>query len=108
MRFDADHKFHDVVNPTPDSELGDIVFEASLRDLELQFKGGLSIEEHPTLFTDPREAEREAIARMVALRISKVVVSERGKAKLEEARRVELHDVDGTVIFGADLPGQPE
>ena len=106
MRFAVDDKLWVVVDAQPASELADIMFEASLRDLENQFKGGLTVAENPTLFTDRHEAEREAIARMVALRVSEVVVSERGKAKLEDATRAELHDADGTVIFGADLPDE--
>ena len=108
MRYGPTEKLWVVTDPKSDSTLADILFEASLGDLERQFKGGLTMEENPTLFTDHREAEAEAIARMVALRISQVVVQERGKAKLDEARRIELHNADGTVIFGADLPSRPE
>ena len=108
MRFGPDDSFYVVVDPGADSEMGDILFEASLRDLELQFKGGLTIEENPTLFTDHREAEVEAFGRIVAMRAAQAIVRERGKAKLEEAVRIELHDADGTVIFGADIRRHPE
>jgi len=43
MRYGPDHKFWVVVDPTPSSTQEDIVFKASLKDLELQFKGGLTI-----------------------------------------------------------------
>jgi hypothetical protein len=56
MRYGPDDKFWVVVDPKPDSTLDDLVFKASLRDLELQFRGGLSIDENPTLFTDRQEA----------------------------------------------------
>jgi hypothetical protein len=39
MRFGPDHKFWIVIDPKPDSELEDIVFQASLRDLQLMFQG---------------------------------------------------------------------
>ena len=41
MRYGPDDKFWVVVDPKPDSTLDDLVFKASLRDLELQFRGGL-------------------------------------------------------------------
>lgn len=104
MRYGPDDKFWIVVDPQPTSELADIMFEASVRDLDRQFKGGLTLDENPTLFTDPSDAQSEAISRMVALKVSQTVLQERGKAKLEEASRIELHAADGTVIFGADLP----
>ena len=37
MRYGPDDKFWVVVDPKPRSTLEDLVFEASLRDLELQF-----------------------------------------------------------------------
>jgi hypothetical protein len=57
-----------VVDPTPQSTLGDILFQASLRDLSLQFKGGLSVEENPTLFTDEEEAIAEVHRRLDRMR----------------------------------------
>ena len=47
MRYGLDDKLWVVVDPTPQSTLGDILFQASLRDLSLQFKGGLSVDENP-------------------------------------------------------------
>ncbi len=66
MRFGTDDKFLVVVDPTLESTLGDILFEASLRDLELHFRGGLKAEHNPTIFTDRAEAEREAQGRLLA------------------------------------------
>jgi len=64
MRFGPDDKFWVVTDPTSQSELGDILFQASLRRLELQFKGGLRMTDNPTLFTKKEEAEIEARARL--------------------------------------------
>jgi hypothetical protein len=68
MRFELDEKFWVVRNPTPSSEIADVLFHASLKELALQFSGGLSTEERPTLFTDKAEAEIEARERMKTLK----------------------------------------
>ena len=106
MRFGPDHKFYVVVNPTEHSTLEDIVFQASLKDLELQFKGGLTIEENPTLFTEQREAEIEGYGRLTALRATQAIARSGAGSKLQNATRIEIYDADGTVLFETDLPGQ--
>ena len=68
MRYGLDDKLWVVVDPTPQSTLGDILFQASLRDLSLQFKGGLSVDENPTLFTDEQEAIAEVHRRLDRMR----------------------------------------
>lgn len=65
--YGHDFKFWVVTNPRPCSTIADICFEASLRDLELQFRGGLQIDENPTLFTDQRDALVEAQGRLAAM-----------------------------------------
>jgi hypothetical protein len=107
MRFGPDHKFHVVVDPGTESELADILFEASLRDLDLQFKGGLTMAEHPTLFTDKGEAEVEAYGRLVAMRATLAIARSGVGEKLQEATRIEIIGPDGTVVFSADLPDRP-
>ncbi len=42
MRYTADYAFWVVLDPTPTSEMADICFAATLRDVEQQFRGGLS------------------------------------------------------------------
>ena len=64
MRYRPKDKFWVVTDPTPESILVDILFAASLTDLLLQFKGGLTLAENPTLFTDRTEAETEALRRL--------------------------------------------
>lgn len=66
MRFGPKEKFWVVTDPTPVSVLGDILFAASLEDLRLQFLGGFSTEQNPTLFTDQAEATAEAMVRLQA------------------------------------------
>ncbi|MFQ5845799.1 MAG: hypothetical protein ACE5JG_12520, partial [Planctomycetota bacterium] len=92
------------VDPTPESEMGDILFEASLRGLELQFKGGLTMAQNPTMFTEKAEAEIEAYGRLVAMRASRVIAQQAAEGKpLESAHRIEVLDANGKVLFEADL-----
>jgi len=102
MRYGPQEKFWVVVDPKEQSSLDDIVFQASLKDLELQFKGGLKIEENPTLFTEQREAEIEAYGRITAMRVTQAIA--RSGAKLQEATRLEIYGVDGTLVFESELP----
>jgi hypothetical protein len=102
MRYGPDDKFWVVTNPTPESETADILFQASLKDLELQFKGGLTMDQHPTLFTE--KAEIEAYGRMVAMRASRAIARRVAEGKpLKGAHRIEVLDENGKVIFDADL-----
>jgi len=64
MRFGPNEKFWVVTDPTPESILVDILFAASLTDLLIQFKGGLTLDQNPTIFTDRTEAETEALRRL--------------------------------------------
>jgi hypothetical protein len=104
MRYGPDDKFWVVVDPTPVSETADILFQASLKDLELQFKGGLTMVQHPTLFTEKAEAEIEAYGRLVAMRASRVIAQQAAEGKpLQGAHRIEVLDGNGKVLFEADL-----
>lgn len=106
MRFGTEDKFWVVIDPTPNSKLEDVVFQASLKDLELQFKGGLTIEENPTLFTEQCEAEIEAYGRLTALRAAQAIARSGAGSKLQNATRLEIYDADGTVVFETDLPAR--
>ncbi len=74
MRYGPDDKFWVVTDPTPESEIADICFETTLRGLELQFKGGLTVAQNPTMFTDREEAEHEADLRLSAMNASQEIV----------------------------------
>ncbi len=106
MRYGPQEKFWVVVDPKEHSTLEDIVFQASLKDLELQFKGGLTIEENPTLFTEQREAEIEAYGRLTALRATQAIARSGAGSKLQNATRLEIYGADGTLVFETDLPGE--
>ena len=104
MRFGPDDKFWVVVDPTPESEEGDIVFEASLRRLELQFKGGLTVDRNPTLFTEEKEARVEGFGRLTAMRASQAIARRlRFDPDAEVAERIEVLDGKGNLLFEADL-----
>lgn len=105
MRFGPDDSFWLVVDPTAKSELADVLCETTLRRLELQLKGGLTMDESPTIFTEREEAEREAQGRLLALRAAQALgrrVAEGGR--IEKAHRVALLDEDGRVILEAKVP----
>jgi hypothetical protein len=104
MRYGPDDKFWVVVDPKPYSTLDDLAFEASLRDLELQFKGGLQIEENPTLFTDRQEARIEAYGRLTAMRASQAILRAGRENPDTRIDRVEIYGADGTLVFAADIP----
>ena len=103
MRFDPDTKFWVTTNPGPESELSDIVFECSLRGLERQFKGGLTMAENPTLFTDKREAEIEGYGRLLAARAARAIMRRGPGSRAKEVTRIGLLDGDGKLLFEADL-----
>jgi hypothetical protein len=104
MRYGPDDAFWVVTNPTHISTLGDILFETTLRGLERQFRGGLSMADNPTIFADRAEALVEARARMIALKTSAAILGSAPGQALAEARRFELKDAAGTVILAGDLP----
>jgi hypothetical protein len=103
MRYGPDDKFWVVVDPTPVSELGDVLFETTLHGLELQFKGGLTMAQNPTIFTDHQEARYEAFGRLTAMRAAQAVL--RAGRENPEARidRIEIYGADGTLVFEANL-----
>ncbi len=82
MKIGHDDKFWVVMDATPISELADICFETSLRGLELQFWGGLSMDCNPTIFTSKEEAEKAARKRLKTAEL------------IEKIRRTEISDDD--------------
>ena len=103
MRFGPHDKFWVVTDPDQHSELADIHFEASLADLQLQFRGGLTIDRNPTLFTDEQEAQIEAYGRLVAGRASRSIARAVAAGDVCAATRIELLDPHGKVVFEAEL-----
>jgi len=103
MRYGPDDKFWVVVDPTPESEMGDLLFETTLRGLELQFKGGLTMAQNPTIFTDHQEAKYEPYGRLTAMRAAQAVLHagrENPEARID---RIEIYCADGKLVFEANL-----
>jgi len=103
MRYGPDDRFHVVTNPTKDSTLADICFETSLRSLERQFRGGLSIGDAPTIFTDRAEAEAEAHLRLVAMRAANAILDAAPEEPMRNAARVVVLDANGNTLFESPI-----
>ena len=104
MRIGPEDRMWVVTDPTSQSELADICFEASLADLHLQFKGGLTMASNPTLFTDRGEAEVEALGRLVARDASRAIAAQAAEGKpLKGAHRIEVLDENGKVLLESNL-----
>ena len=102
MRIDADTAIWVVCDPTPDSTLPDICFETTLAGLRLQFAGGLTIEEHPTIFTTQDEAHEDAKNRLLVWKVANRIREER-RLPADEVVRITLHDADGQVVWKGDV-----
>jgi len=104
MRFGPDDTLWVVTDPTCESEVGDILFEASPRKLALQFKGGLTMDRNVTLFTERGEAEVEAFGRLTAMRASRAI-SERLRSgeDVDLPIRIEVHGARGEILFSATI-----
>lgn len=67
VKIDTRDSFWIVTDPTPLSEIHDIVFMSSLARLELQFRGGLQCDkDRPTLYTDKSAAFEDGQRRLDA------------------------------------------
>ncbi len=102
MKIDATTRLWCVTDPTPHSTLPDICFATTLDGLRLQFAGGLSMDDHPAVFTTEEEAHEEAKNRLLVWRIARQIRIDRRVAE-DEVVRVTLQDKDGTVLFEGDV-----
>ena len=62
----VDKKFWIVTKPTAKSTIKDMLFEADLKDLSLQFLGGLNAKDIVGLFTEKHEAADFAVSLLAA------------------------------------------
>jgi len=83
-----------VLDPTPSCGLGAVLYETTLRGLDLQLRGGLSMEKNPTIFTDGVAAEAEARRRFLAVGVAEAI-----RRSPTPVARVHLYDADGGVVF---------
>ena len=104
MRYGPNDTFWLVTDPTPTSEFGDVLSETTLAGLRNQFAGGLTMAQHPALFTERAEAEREAQGRWVAMKTAETIASRAAEGGVfDGARRITVMDEQGTVIFETEL-----
>jgi hypothetical protein len=102
MRIDAKTPIWVVTDPTPHSTLPDVCFQTTLDGLRLQFAGGLTMDEHPTVFSAEEEAHEEAKNRLLVWRIARQIRLDRRVAE-NEVVRVTLHGKNGAVLFEGDV-----
>ena len=102
MKIDATTRLWVVCDPTPHSTLPDICFATTLDGIRLQFAGGLTMEDRPTIFTSEEEAHEEAKNRLLVWRIARQIRIDR-RVPEDEVVRVTLQDKDGTVLFEGDV-----
>ena len=102
MRIDPKTPIWVVTDPGPDSTLADVCFQTTLDGLRLQFAGGLSMDQRPTLFTTRDEAHEEAMNRLLVWRVASQIRIDR-RVAADEVVRVTLHGKDGAVLFEGDV-----
>lgn len=103
MQINQDDKFWVVTNPKRGSELADILFDTTIEGLERQFKGGLTSDENPAIFTDHKEAELEANRRLMAVKVARAVIMVASAESMKKAKKVEFKSATGVVVFSVDL-----
>ena len=103
MKIGPDDPFWVVVDAKPKSEIGDVLFECSIRGLDLQFKGGLKMEENPTIFTDRAEAEREAQKRLLVRKVMAAMAAGTMDPPKDGVKRIQMLDGAGAVVWEAEV-----
>ena len=83
MRIDTKTPIWVVTDATPHSTLPDVCFQTTLDGLRLQFAGGLTMDDHPTVFTTEEEAQEEAKNRLLVWRVASQIRLDRGVPKGE-------------------------
>ena len=63
---------------------------------------GLTMDEHPTVFSSEEEAHEDAKNRLLVWRVASQIRLDRGVPE-GEVVRVSLRDKDGTVLFEGDV-----
>lgn len=102
MKIDAATRLWCVTDPTSHSTLPDICSATTLDGLRLQFAGGLSMDDHPAVFTSEEEAHEEAKNRLLVWRVARQIRIDRRVAE-DEVVRVTLHGQDGAVLFEGEV-----
>lgn len=103
MRIGKTDKFWVVTDAKATSELADVLFETTLEGLERQFKGGLTCDENPAIFTGLKEAETEANARLAIAKAVDAIHKAGEHRSFEKASLVQVRDKRGTILFETGL-----
>lgn len=103
MRIGKTDKFWVVTDAKATSELADVLYETTLEGLERQFKGGLTCDENPAIFTDGAEAEAEASARLAVAKAITAMRSAAEKCPFKNAVAVQIKDKSGATLFETTL-----
>jgi hypothetical protein len=102
VKIDATTPLWCVTDPTPHSTLPDICSATTLDGLRLQFAGGLSMDDHPAVFTSEEEAHEEAKTRLFVWRLASQIRVDR-RAPENEVVRVTLRDQSGALLYEGDV-----
>lgn len=103
MRIGKTDKFWVVTDAKATSELADVLYETTLEGLERQFKGGLTCDENPAIFTDAAEAKAEAHARLAVAKAVAAMRKSAEKGSFKNAALVQIKDEEGTTLFESQL-----
>lgn len=100
-------RFWVVTDPTPESEIGDILFETDVRGFVLQVRGGLDEDRRPTIFADRESAEADAMARLAVVRGLSAIADGVVRGNVRDATKLQLLDDSGDVVFETKLERMP-
>jgi hypothetical protein len=100
-------RFWVVTNPTPESEIGDILFETDVRGFILQVRGGLDEDRRPRIFADRESAEADALARLAVVRGLSAIAGGVVRGDVRNAARLTLLDDAGEVLFETKIERLP-
>ncbi|MFM8386654.1 MAG: hypothetical protein ACKOCB_07575 [Planctomycetia bacterium] len=102
MRIDAKTPIWVVSDPGPASTLPDVCFQTTLDGLRLQFAGGLTMDDNPTVFTSGEEAHEDAKNRLLVWRIARQIRIDR-RVPQDEVVKVTLRGHDGALLYEGDV-----
>ena len=96
MRIKTDEKLWCVADPIGAGVIEDVLFETTLRGLERQFRGGLTCDANPVIFTEEAEARAYAERRIEAWHRHR-----------EAAREIEARLAEEQARYRAEIEARP-
>jgi len=98
MRIGPDESIWIVKDPTATSEIFDIYFNTTPKEIERMCKGGFLTDRDITIFTDEAGALAEAKERMLAMRIYQAVKKDLQGSPVDLITEVSVGDSEGSVL----------